>query len=178
MASTFETEYTVTPNRLVKGVTWGVNLMFLCMIIIIPFATYIYDEEGSYVWLLLLILFAVIFSGILVGAWVYSPKAYFLSDKDIRIERPINSMTIPLKSIKKVESIEINLFKTIRKWGNGGLYSMTGSFYNRTHGSFWMYAKNDNYVMIHADEKYVVSPDDKALFIQSVEGKLEKLSPK
>lgn len=178
MATTFETEYKVTPNRLVKGMTWGFALMFLCMIVIIPLATYIYDEEGSYIWLMLLIMFAAIFSAVFTGAWAYSPRAYFLSDKGIRIDRPINSITIPMKEINKVEEIDFNPLKTLKKWGNSGLFSMTGSFYNKTHGNFWMYAKNDNYVMIHADKKYVLSPDDKEFFIKTIEGKTERIKKK
>ncbi len=174
MDTTFETEYKVTPNRLVNGMTWGLSLMLLCMAIIIPLMTYIYEEEGSYVWLMLLIMFAMLFSAILAGAWAYSPRTYFLSDKGIRIDRPINSITIPLKKIKKVEDIKLNIFKTLRKWGNSGLFSVSGSFYNKTHGNFWIYAKNDNYVMLHAEKKYVISPDDKELFIQAVAGKIGK----
>ena len=178
MATNFETEFRVTPNRLVKGMTWGVALMFLCMGTIIPLATYLYDEEGSYVGLMLLIMFAALFSAILAGAWAYSPRSYYLSDKVIRIDRPINSITIPMNKIKKVEEIDFNPLKTIKKWGNSGLFSMTGSFYNKTHGNFWMYAKNDNFVMIHANKKYVLSPDDKELFIKTIGGKIERIKKK
>jgi len=39
---------------------------------------------------------------------------------------------------------------------------------------FLMYAKNDKFVMIYADKKYVLSPDEKERFIIEVKNKLEK----
>lgn len=174
MDDIFETEFKVTPNNLVKGMTWGIGLLFLCMTIIIPFLLYSFAPEEEFISIILLILFTVTFSISLIGAWVYSPQTYFVSDKNIRIQRPINSISIPVHKIKKIEPFKFNVFKTIRKWGNSGIFSITGLLYTKEHGDFWVYAKNDNYVMIYADKKYVLSPDDKELFIQTVTSRIEK----
>jgi hypothetical protein len=174
MNDLFETEFQVTPNNLVKGMTWGLGLLFLCMGIFIPLLTFLYANEEEYLWLFLLILFSVIFGLTYIGAWAYSVQTYFVSDKNIRIQRPINSISIPVNKIKKIEPFKLNVFKTIRKWGNSGIFSITGLLYTKEHGDFWVYAKNDNYVMIYADKKYVLSPDDKELFIQTVKSRIEK----
>ena len=73
-----------------------------------------------------------------------------------------------------MEDRVINPLRTIRLWANGGLFSLSGIFYNKTDGKFLMYAKNEKYVMIYADKKYVLSPDEKEQFIIEVENKLEK----
>ena len=173
MNEIFETEFKVTPSTLVKGVTWGILLLFICMTILIPSSIYLFEEaEAEYLWLYLFIIFAATFSVIFIGAWAYSPQTYFVSDKNIRIKRPVNSISIPIKKTVKIEPIDINKFKTFRKWGNGGIFSSTGLFYTKEHGDFWIYTKNDNYVMVHADKKYVLSPDDKELFIHTVTSKL------
>ena len=168
MNDIFETEFKVTPNNLVKSMTWGFGLVFLCMGIFIPLLTFLYANEEEYLWLFLLILFSVIFGSTYISAWAYSPQTYFVSDRSIRIQRPVKSISIPINKIKKIEPTEINVFKTIRKWGNSGL------FYTKQNGDFWVYAKNNNFVMIHADKKYVLSPDDKELFIQTVTSRIEK----
>jgi hypothetical protein len=174
MDDIFETEFQVTPNTLVKGVTWGLGLLFLCIIIFIPLATYLYEDEVEFLWLYLLILFTLIFASTYIGAWAYSPQTYFVSDKTIRIQRPVKSISIPVNKLTRIEPIKINVFKTIRKWGNGGLFSITGLFYTKEHGDFWVYAKNNNYIMLYADKKYVLSPDDKELFMQTVKSKIER----
>ncbi|MCK5561051.1 MAG: hypothetical protein KAJ51_10675, partial [Thermoplasmata archaeon] len=105
---------------------------------------------------------------------IYSPKKYTLSEKEIRIIRPISSISIPINEINKVEDKEINVFKTIRLWANGGVFSLSGVFYNKQDGKFWMYAKNSRYIMIHARKKYVLSPDEKEQFIIKVKNYLGK----
>jgi hypothetical protein len=174
MEDIFETEFKVTPNNLVNGVTWGIGILFLCMGAIIPYFTYQYEKDEKFLWLYLLILFSLIFGLTYIGAWLYSPQTYFVSDKNIRIQRPVKPIIIPFTEINMVETTDINPLKTIRKWGNGGIFSIMGLFHSKKDGDFWVYAKNNNYIMIHADKKYVVSPDDKELFIQYVQSKIDR----
>ena len=177
MAELFETEYQITPSNLVKGVTWGISFMFIIMIIIIPTITYYFDDD-----LILALLLFILFLGIMVptlaGSWAYSPKKYIGTERSIKIVRPVNIIEIPINKMDKVEEKDMNVFKTIRTWGNGGLFSFTGAFYNKTDGKFWMYAKNSNYVMIYTDKKYIVSPDDKELFINQIRSYIKKYGKK
>ena len=59
MSDLFEREYTVTPNNLVRVVTALVAILFVVTGFVIPFSIY-YFEEGTFIALLLAILFAVI----------------------------------------------------------------------------------------------------------------------
>jgi len=175
MAELFETEYQISPSNLVKGVTWGVSFLFIIMIVIIPTITFYLDDDLTLA-LRLFVLFLGIMIPILAGAWAYSPKKYIITEKNIRIVRPVNTIEIPINKVKKVEEKDVNVFKTVRTWGNGGLFSFTGAFYNKTDGKFWMYAKNSNYVMIYADKKLILSPDDKELFINQIRSYIKKYS--
>jgi hypothetical protein len=174
MLDTFESEYTVTPGRLVNIATYSVILLLLFICILPPFFAY-YFENDLYIALLILAIDMAVMIPIIIGAWAYSPKIYSVSEKFVKIKRPAKDIIIPLAEIRKVEEKEVKLFKTIRLWANGGIFSMSGKFYNKLDGTFWMYAKNKNYVMIHAGEKWVISPDDKEIFIQDLKGKMERL---
>ena len=170
---TFETEYTVTPGRTVKIATWAIFILFISIAVIVPFLIYILG--GAFFEIMIFVILDVgIFTAVFIGAWAYSPTKYSTTESEVKIFRPINTISIPMKEIKKVEDKEISMFKTIKLWANSGVLSMSGQFYNKSDGKFWMYTKNDRYVMIHAKERWVVSPDDKEVFINDVKGKLEK----
>ena len=64
--------------------------------------------------------------------------------------------------------------RSFKKWGNGGLYSFTGSFYNKTYGTFYVYAKNNNYVLLRGKKLYGISPDEREMFIEDARRHLEK----
>jgi hypothetical protein len=173
MADIFETEYEITPGRLVKIITYFIIYLFVFLIVFIPIMVYSIEGEEFQAFIIIFLLL-IIMVPILIGSWAYSPQKYIVSEKRIKIVRPINSVSIPLHEITKVEDRIINPLKTIRLWANGGLFSLSGTYYNKTDGKFLMYAKNDNYVMIYADKKYVLSPDEKERFMIEVQNKLEK----
>ena len=113
---------------------------------------------------------------ILVGTWVYSPQKYIVTDKEIRIVRPAGDIKILFKEITSIEDKEINVFKTMKLVANGGIFSMSGSFYNMEDGKFWMYAKNEKYVMLITSlTKIVVSPDEKEQFMISVGNRMDRM---
>lgn len=173
MADIFETEYQITPGRLVKIVSYFIICLFVFMIVFIPIMIYSIEGEEFQAFIVLF-LYLIIMIPILIGSWAYSPQKYIVSEKRIKIVRPINSISIPLREIIKIEDRVINPLKTIRLWANGGLFSLSGTYYNKTDGKFLMYAKNDKYVMIYANKKYVVSPDEKERFMIEVKNKLER----
>jgi hypothetical protein len=164
MAEMLKSEYTVTAGSMVKGLTLFVIAMFIAIAIFTPLGVY-YTEKELLISILLLILVICIFIPIIIGSWAYSPQKYIVTEKGITIVRPYKPLFIPIKEITEVEDKEIAIFKTVQLGANGGLFSLSGAYYNKTDGKFWMYAKNDKYVMIHAAKKYVLSPDDKERFI-------------
>ena len=79
-----------------------------------------------------------------------------------------------MEEITKVEERDFKAYKMVRKFGNGGLYSVSGKFWTKADGTFQAYGKNNNWVMIYAKEKWAVSPDEKELFITDLKGRVEK----
>jgi hypothetical protein len=174
MSTILETEYEITPSNLVKGLTLFVFILFIVIGAITPTSIY-YLENDITAAFLILILDISIFIPILIGAWAYSPTKYLVSNESIKILRPIGPVIIQLNEILRIEEKQIETFKTIRLIGNGGLFSFTGSFYNKPDGKFWMYAKNNNFVMITTKEKKsVLSPDEKEQFIIEIKNKIAR----
>lgn len=159
-----ETEYSVTAGRFVRGMTYFVIILFLALLIIIPYFIYLDEGLGAAFYATLAILLAV-YIPLLILSWAFSPSKYIVSEEGVKIERPLRPLFIPMETIKKVEEKDFRNYKLIRKFGNGGLFSQTGSFWNKKEGTMYFYAKNSNYVMIYADKKYVLSPDERFQFI-------------
>lgn len=176
MSGIFETDYTVTAGRLVRSITAGIILLFIVLGTVVPISIYLIENLFFEA-----VLFEVIMIGVSVpvvlGSWAFSPQKYSVSETELRIVRPAKTLSIPLNTINKVEQKELSLMKTVRS-GNGGLFSITGKFYNKSEGWFRMYTKNDNFVLLHGDKKVVLSPDDRELFIQDVKSKIERLVKK
>ncbi|UCH89889.1 MAG: hypothetical protein JSV49_04395 [Thermoplasmata archaeon] len=177
MPEGFATDYTVTPNKFVTGITWFVIIMFLVMATIIPVVIYITERHLLATFGFIALILSVFIPTLLLS-WAYSPQKYEVTDEKITIVRPRNPIVIPLAKIIKVEPKDFKAHKLMRKWGNGGLFSITGKFWSKSEGNFWCYGKNDNYVMLHADKKWVVTPDDKEIFIQDVRSKVERARKK
>jgi hypothetical protein len=173
MVEGFANEYTITPTRFVNGLTWGLILMFLLMITLIPASIYFIEKHLLATFGMLFLMLGV-FIPTLFFSWYYSPTKYSVSEKEVKIYRPRNVIVIPISEIRKVEAKDFKAYKMLRKWGNGGLFSISGKFWTKADGDFWCYAKNNNFVMLHANTKWVVSPDDKDLFITDVMAKIEK----
>jgi hypothetical protein len=175
MKISLEMEYSITPGKMVKGITIFIVILFSFLEVFIPFSIYYFENEVQAA-ILIFIFFTVLFISILGGTWVYSPQKYSLSNEEIKIVRPISTFSIPMDKIVKIEDRTYSPLKLWKMGGNGGLFSLTGSFYTKEDGKFWMYAKNDNYVMIYTiDTKYVLSPDEKDQFIIDVKNRMDKI---
>jgi hypothetical protein len=173
MEGIFQNEYTITPDKFVTGITWGISLMALIMTTVIPASIFLIEKHLPLT-LGITALMLVIFIPLLYLSWAYSPQKYQVSEKEVRVVRPMGDISIPVREIRKIEEKNLKAYKLLRKWGNGGLFSVSGKFWSKKEGDFWCYAKNNNWVMLHADKKWVVSPDEKELFISDVTSKMEK----
>jgi len=174
MSEIYGTDYSVSPTKFVTGLTYGLALVFIILGTIVPFIILLDDEGG----LLPAVLFTLLMAGIMIPvyyiSWVYSPKKYIISERGVSIIRPKNDIVIPMEEISKVEEREFKNYKMLRKWGNGGLYSVSGKFWTKADGTFWAYGKNNNWVMIHAKSNWAVSPDERELFMTDLKGRIEK----
>ena len=116
-------EYTITPSRLINGITFFIIGLFIFLIGFLPFLIYVLDGD-FFISVGVFVLEACIMIPILVGTWVYSPQKYIVTDKEIRIVRPAGDIKILFKEITSIEDKEINVFKTMKLVANGGIFSM------------------------------------------------------
>ena len=118
----------------------------------------------------LLILFIIL----VLGAWLYAPSSYSITDSNLIVHRPIKDVTILLDDIAEVRTVEPGELKNaIRTFGNGGFFGFYGKFYNSNMGHMTWYAsqlKNRILITMKNGKKIVITPDDMSM--------LEMLSPK
>ena len=120
-------------------------------------------EEGQ-VWL----------SVLLVAIWLVCltghVRGYFITGETLRIQRLFHGHDVDLSTVTKAELCPGLLRRSVRV-GNGGVFSFSGWFWNRTHG--WVRAvatdAGERCVLLTApDRKWVVSPDDPPRFVETV----------
>jgi len=173
MTDMLETEYTVRPGRLVTGVTRFFFALFFVLMVGIPYSIYKFEGLGPELFGVSALLWAILIPSTLL-AWSGSPQSYRISKGGVTIIRPRKPIFIPLGTITAIEKREFKVHRLVRKWGNGGLFSFTGTFWNRTDRTMWFCTRNSNFVMIHAHRKYVLSPDEQDMFMNQLQGHIDR----
>ncbi|MES2702445.1 MAG: PH domain-containing protein [Bacteroidota bacterium] len=100
---------------------------------------------------------------IIIGiAYVLRPREIETDEEKLTIVKRY-PVTIYYKDIKAVRQLDPEeLKRSLRTFGNGGLFGYTGKYYKKPFGSMtWYCTQRDNYVLIelHNEKKIVVTPD-------------------
>lgn len=120
----------------------------------------------------------VAFSGVgffllvlMVVVYLYKPVYYQVDEEGIHIHRGVGIYTIKKDDIIRVHSAhDFNIFRTVRLFGNGGLFGYTGFFYNAQYGQVRMMATQlKSIVLIYTSKKqpFVITPDNNEAFIEA-----------
>ncbi|HEX6903949.1 MAG TPA: PH domain-containing protein [Thermoanaerobaculia bacterium] len=99
---------------------------------------------------------------ILLGSALFVIRGYELESGKLLIRRLLWTTTVDLAGLQTV-SLGTHLMRgSIRVFGNGGLFSLTGRFYNRLLGMYRAFATDpDRAVALRfADRVVVITPDD------------------
>ncbi len=111
---------------------------------------------------------------IILVTWLFSVTGYSLENDTLLVKRPLwtTEIVLPPGAVTQEEpEIRNGLLKVM---GNGGMFGYTGGFRNRKLGSFRAYATNWSHAVSITSEtdsfSIVVSPENPALFIQSING--------
>jgi len=175
-----KTIYTASLDKLTKTITFCVPLIFIGAIFI-PLIIHIDDPSFNSFkhWISIIVgILVLIVCGVV---YLYRVLRYELNETELIIVRPINSLHIPLNSIKGIIKLtREDMFPgTIRTFGNGGFFGYTGYFWNRAFGTMIFYlTQRKNLILIETlpkegkkkGTKSVISPDDIGM-----EGKLIEL---
>jgi hypothetical protein len=107
---------------------------------------------------------------------LFTIRGYTLSSDAVLIHRLLWETRLSLADLESSEFIPKAMKGSIRTFGNGGLFSFTGFFRNRTLGSYRAFVTdlNQTVVLRFPKRTVVVSPDRPVDFVQSINGQHKK----
>ncbi len=105
--------------------------------------------------------------------WVFTERiiGYEVLNEGVKIIKGNDVQLIKKDLILEVKLIDYkDLRFSVRTFGIGGVFGFSGSFTNKKFGDMtWSFTSKDNLVMIVTQkQKFVVSPDNRTLFITEV----------
>lgn len=102
-------------------------------------------------------------------------RGYVITKDGILIRRLGWNTVLRFEDITSVEPAPLALGSSLRTWGNGGLYSFTGYYWNDHLGHFRAYVTDLNRtVVVHMKKRSaVLSPDQPELFARLISERLQ-----
>jgi len=109
-------------------------------------------------------------SGVIVVAYLLSPKGYMITDDKLVIDRPIKSIEIRLAEISNVEEAATDILKdSTRLLGCDGLWGLYGRYQNDKLGNYRLYVRQKSgQVIIRSRDTYVIAPEKPSEFKEAL----------
>ena len=111
---------------------------------------------------------------ILLVPFLFKPKGFRLTPTSLRIERLLNTITIPYEQIANIQRGKWT-WKAVRLGGSGGLYGYLGLFHLFGIGRVWMYTTNRHKMILIETKKgkrYALSPEKPEDFVSELQKNL------
>jgi len=108
---------------------------------------------------------------VLVGSLLCMVRGYVLTESQIEVQRLGWSTVLPLAGLAAVSGEPQGLHGSLRLFGNGGLFGISGWFWNRRIGRFRAYATDPERAVLlryRDGRKVLVTPHDVQHFIVRV----------
>jgi hypothetical protein len=108
---------------------------------------------------------------VLLGSLPFMVRGYLLTETDIEVRRLGWSTLLPLAGLAAVTGEPEGLRGSLRLFGNGGLFGISGWFWNRRMGRFRAYATDPGRAVLlryRDGRKVLVTPHDVQHFIVRV----------
>jgi hypothetical protein len=123
--------------------------------------------SGRLAWLILMMGMPL---GIFFGGLLFTIRGYELTGDAVYVKRLLWRTKIDLNGLKSVDVNPKAMAKSLRTFGNGGLFSICGAFWNRSLGHYRAYATDlQNSVVLRLKNKVVVvTPHDPEKFAATV----------
>jgi hypothetical protein len=108
--------------------------------------------------------------GILVAALLFMVSGYTLTATALEVQRPLWTTSFALAELLSVTGDPEALQGSLRLFGNGGIFSFSGIFWNRKLGIFHAYGTDPGRAVVLKFRKrtIVITPDDTQHFIVRV----------
>ena len=112
---------------------------------------------------------AALGAGLLFRVWGYDLHA-----DHIRVRRIAFPVRLPIAPLKSVEQAPDLMKRSVRTFGNGGLFGFYGRFWKPGFGKFHAYVTNpENTVVLNSEEKMIaLSPDQPQVFVRMLRERL------
>jgi len=97
----------------------------------------------------------------------FSVRGYTLTSRNLIIHRLGFDTVLALDDLRAVRGVADDIRGSLRLWGNGGLFAITGWFWNRRLGRYRMFATDLSRAVLleFARRKVLVTPHDPQAFI-------------
>lgn len=97
---------------------------------------------------------------ILLGSLLFVVRGYRLDGAQLYVQRLLWETSVDLRGLESVERTPVSWKKSIRLFGNGGLFSVSGTFWNRELGRYRAFVTDHaNAVVLRVSGRaIVVSP--------------------
>jgi Bacterial PH domain len=107
---------------------------------------------------------------VLVGSALSVVRGYELDRDRLSIQRLLWSTVVDIRGLTRVWHDPKGLRGSIRVFGNGGLFSLTGIYWSRALGRYRMFATDPKQFvgMVLPGRKIVVTPADPEAFVQEI----------
>lgn len=108
---------------------------------------------------------------ILVFCLLFAVRSYRIEGGHLAIKRLLWSTNIPLLGIKEACHDQQAIKGSLRIWGNGGLFAITGIYWNKRLGRFRLYATDPAKAVIIRlhDRVVVVTPEEPEAFVRELQ---------
>jgi hypothetical protein len=146
---------------------WGISLIIVSAIItalLIGGAINTALERPRFTWA------AILGLTILCGAALFTIRAYTITAEAILIHRLLWKTRVPLAGLQAAEYRLYAMRGGIRIFGNGGLFSISGWFWNKTLGAYRAFVTDlrDTVVLRFSARTVVVSPSSPEEFVREL----------
>jgi Bacterial PH domain len=147
---------------------WGKSLIIvstLSTMLLIGIAFFVaWISPGQFSWVALLPL------TILLGSALFTIRGYTVTTNAILVQRLFWETRLPLADLRSVQFKPNAMCRSLRTFGNGGLFSFTGFYRNKELGNYRAFVTNlRNTVVLHfSDRTIVVSPVAPEDFIENL----------
>jgi hypothetical protein len=107
---------------------------------------------------------------ILAGAALFVIRGYTIDPNELLIRRLLWATRLPLAGLKSAEVMPQAMRGSLRLFGNGGLFSITGLYRNRALGRYRAFVTHlQNTVVLRFQKKTVViSPENPERFVAEI----------
>ncbi|MFT5193722.1 MAG: hypothetical protein ACI9EW_003503 [Cellvibrionaceae bacterium] len=162
---------------------WGLFVKVISALITVLICTVFWlaapisSDNESVAFRMFLILLPVLLLG---SSALFIILRYEISSENIEVVRVVGRTKYRLDNIKSVEFEPTSTDLSIRTFGNGGLYSISGFFRNTQLGAYRAYVTNAaNCVVIRRKQgsPIVLSPHDPIRFVEQVTLSIEIINP-